>query len=69
MRAAYRGDRVADTAAGRRRGVAAQGEVMVGRATRMVVAVGMRHTEKGRGGKRVLTGLLLLQAAVIQCFI
>ena len=50
MRATGRGDRDAGT--GRRRGVDAQGELVVGREAIMVVAVRVRRAEKGRGGSR-----------------
>ena len=50
MRATGRGDRDAGT--GRRRGVDAWGELVVGREAIMVVAVRVRRAEKGRGGSR-----------------
>ena len=38
--------------------------VVMGRAAIMVVTVGVRWAENGRGGGRVLSGFLLLQAVV-----
>ena len=41
--------------------------VVMGRAAIIVVTVGVSRAENGRGGGRVLSGFLLLQAVVLAC--